>query len=619
MGKLNFSLPVAELIMVTIKILTGASPNESRVADYLALGSLFLFMLFICSITWQKWGSLTVDCGREMYVPAAMNEGKRLYFDIWYPYGPLIPYWNAFLFRLFGTHLSVLYASGIAIIVIISLTLYSLSRIFLPVCLSFTAVFAFILQAFQLNIFNYVLPYSYAAAYGSMLLIVLLWLLIQDCFREQIWRIFAAGQIAGLILLTKIEFGVAAYGFLISAIAIRASRTKSVVKFTQDIVICVPGFMVSIGIYGSLVSMSSFAFIFEENIITAPHSYFISTFGKMWAQQVGFTTDIFSLIKSILKGLLSAVGLLSAIWIASLYRTALVILTTLSLGLCSFHLSVIFVSTILEVDLPPILMRIAPFFFFNTGLIWLSVMLLIITIIKWWRTGQQSFDSAVLMLTICAITIGFRVLTKMNPAGYSIFYDTTAYLSWLVALYTLSRYLPTQPTVRIWKSFSLLLCCGLIVITISDYRVDKRQFLISSPRGSIYTDQWTGKAYIRLLTFLDSVKSRSGLFVTMPEDISLYYFSSNLAPSRWHTLSPGILPPGELTLSYLQELDRIKVKYVILSNRSTSEYGVPVFGEDYNQTVYQWLEQNYKVIEQVGDYERKAYPSHWGALIYERN
>ena len=604
--------------MVTIKNSTGASPNESRMADYLALGSLFLFMLFICSITWQKWGSLTVDCGREMYVPAAMNEGKRLYFDIWYPYGPLIPYWNAFLFRLFGIHLSVLYASGIAIIVIISLTLYSLSRIFLPVILSFTAVFAFILQAFQLNIFNYVLPYSYAAAYGSMFSIVLLWLLIQDCFGEQSWRIFAAGLISALMLLTKIEFGLAAYGFLFSAIAIRAVRTKSAGKFAQDIVICVPGFLLTIGIYGKLVSLSSFAFIFEENITIAPHSYFIRTFGKLWAQQVGFTTDLFIIIKSILKGLLSTVGLLSAIWIASLYRFALIILLTLAFGVCSFHLSVIFVSTILEVNLPPILMRIAPFFFFNTGLIWLSVMLLIITIIKWWQTGQQSLDSAVLLLTICSITIGFRVLTKMNPVGYSIFYSTAAYLSWLVTLYTLSRYLPSQPTERIWKGFSILLCCGLIVIMIPYYRVDKRQFLISSPRGSIYTDQWTGESYIRLLTFLDSVKPRSGLFVTMPEDVSLYYFSSTIAPSRWYSLAPGILPPGELTLSYLQELDRIKVKYVILSNRSTPEFGVPIFGEDYNQTVYQWLEQNYKVIEQVGDYERVAYPSHWGALIYER-
>lgn len=599
--------------------MSDAPLNENRMADYLAISSLFLFMLFICSITWQKWGSLTVDCGREMYIPAAMNEGKRLYFDIWYPMGPLIPHWNAFLFRLFGTHLSVLYTSGITIIVIITLTLYSLSRIFLPVCLSFTAVFAFILQAFQLNIFNYVLPYSYSAAYGSMLSIVLLWLLIQDCFVEKLWRIFTAGLIAGLILLTKIEFGLSAYGFLISAIAIRAARLKSAGKFTQDIVICIPGFLLSIGIYGSLVSMSSFAFIFEENIMIAPNSYFVSTFGKMWTQQIGFTTDIFSLIKSISKGLLCAVGLLSAIWIASLYRIALIILLTFAFGVCSFHLYVIFVSTVLEVDLPPILMRIAPFFFFNTGLIWLSVILLIITIIKWRRIGLKPLDSAVLMLTICSIAIGLRALTKMNPAYYSIFYSTAAYLSWLVALYTFSRYLPTQPTERIWKGFSIILCCGLIVITIPYYRVDKRQFLISSPRGSIYTDQWTGKGYIRLLNFLDSVESRSGLFVTMPEDVSLYFFSSILAPSRWHTLAPGILPPGELTSSYLQELDRIKVKYVILSNRSTPEYGVPIFGDDYNQAVYQWLEQNYKVIDKVGDFERVAYPSHWGALVYERN
>lgn len=597
-----------------------SSSNENRKADYLALGFLFLFMIVICSITWQKWGSLTIDCGREMYVPTAINEGMRLYFDIWYPYGPLIPHWNAFLFRVFGTHLSVLYTSGIVIVVIITLTLYSLSRIFLPACLSFTAVFAFILQAFQISIFNYILPYSYPAAYGSMLLIVLLWLLIQECFEEQSWRMFAAGLIAGLILLTKIEFGLAALVLLVAAITIRAVRNVSVRKFAQDITICFPGPLFSLGIYANLVAISSFAFIFEENITIAPQSYFIRTFGEIWAQHVGITTDFLTVIKSISGGLLSAAGLLAVVFIGSLLqRVSLVLILALAFGACSLLLSG-FISSQLGGDLVLQLMHASNFFFFNSGLIWLSVILLLITIFNWGKTGEQPSNSAVMLLTICSITIGSRVLTKMMPVGYSIFYNTTAYLSWIVALYTISRYLPVKPKEHIWKIFSILLCGILIFITIPYYyNVHQRQYLISTPRGKIYTDKSTGEGYIRLLTFLDSVKSQSEFFLTIPEDVSLYYFSSTLAPSRWHTLTPGILPPGESTSSYLQDLDRITVKYVILSNRSAPEYGVPIFGEDYNESVYQWLEQNYKVIGQVGHYERVVRPPHWGALIFKRN
>ena len=605
--------------MVNLVITTDSKSKESRLTDNLALGFLFLSMIVICSITWQKWGSVTVDCGREMYVPSAINEGKRLYFDIWYPYGPLIPHWNALLYRVFGTHLSVLYTSGISIVTIIIIALYSLSRIFLPACLSFTAVFAFILQAFQLSIFNYVLPYSYPAAYGSMLLVVLLWVLVADCFEARTWRIFAAGLIAGLILLTKIEFGLAAYALLTSAIIIRAIDANSLRKLTQDISLCAPGFLLCLGVYGSLVSISSFAFIFEENITISPQSYFVKTFGKMYAQHLGFSTNLFDLIKSILGSLLSTVGLITTVYIGSLfYRAVLVVILTLICGICSLHLF----SFINIIDLLPRLLSVARFFFFNSGLIWLSVILLIITMTNWRRNDKRPYDSAVLMLTICSITIGFRVLTQMMPARYSIFYDTLVYLSWLVALYTLSQYLPIQQTEWIWKRFSILLCWGLTFSTAPYYNLHlyhQEQFLVNSSRGNIYTDRWTSEGYTELLDFLGSVKSRSELFVTIPDDVSLYYFSAILAPSRWHTLSPGILPPGELTSSYLQELDRLKVKYVILSNRSTPEYGVPIFGKDYNNTVYQWLEQNYKKIGQVGDYNRVVHPSHWGALIYKRN
>jgi hypothetical protein len=54
--------------------------------------------------TWATWGDLTIDCGREMYVPAVLSEGKMLYRDVWYLYGPAGPYVNSFLFRLFGVH-----------------------------------------------------------------------------------------------------------------------------------------------------------------------------------------------------------------------------------------------------------------------------------------------------------------------------------------------------------------------------------------------------------------------------------------------------------------------------------------------------------------------------------
>ena len=40
-----------------------------------------------------------------MYVPAVLAEGRTLYREVWFPYPPAAPYFNSWLFRLFGTHL----------------------------------------------------------------------------------------------------------------------------------------------------------------------------------------------------------------------------------------------------------------------------------------------------------------------------------------------------------------------------------------------------------------------------------------------------------------------------------------------------------------------------------
>jgi hypothetical protein len=59
--------------------------------------------------TWGAWGNLTIDSGHEMYVPWLLAEGKTLYRDVWFLYGPAAPYFNGYLFRLFGVQLNVLY------------------------------------------------------------------------------------------------------------------------------------------------------------------------------------------------------------------------------------------------------------------------------------------------------------------------------------------------------------------------------------------------------------------------------------------------------------------------------------------------------------------------------
>ena len=65
------------------------------------------------AVSWQRWGNPLVDCGREMNQPLRLAAGQMLYSDVRHIYGPLSPYLNALLYRIFGPSLGVLYADGI--------------------------------------------------------------------------------------------------------------------------------------------------------------------------------------------------------------------------------------------------------------------------------------------------------------------------------------------------------------------------------------------------------------------------------------------------------------------------------------------------------------------------
>ena len=88
---------------------TEAFWNFSTLFALFTLVALWVVKLYT---TWGAWGNLTIDSGHELYVPAMLAQGKQLYRDLWFPFGPDAPYFTCYLFRLFGARLNVLYWAG---------------------------------------------------------------------------------------------------------------------------------------------------------------------------------------------------------------------------------------------------------------------------------------------------------------------------------------------------------------------------------------------------------------------------------------------------------------------------------------------------------------------------
>src|SRR5579872_6978249 len=78
----------------------GQLSSAGRAADWRARAFILAVFIGFTIYTWEQWGDLRVDTGREMYVPAMLAQGKMLYRDLWYPYMPLAPYLEALFFRI---------------------------------------------------------------------------------------------------------------------------------------------------------------------------------------------------------------------------------------------------------------------------------------------------------------------------------------------------------------------------------------------------------------------------------------------------------------------------------------------------------------------------------------
>jgi hypothetical protein len=585
-------------------------------ADWLARGALLSLVAVICAITWGRWGSLIVDCGREMYIPAALSQGKRLYSDLWYPYGPLIPYWHSLLFRVFGIHLSILYLVGVGIATTVALLLYSVSRAFIPVSLSFACSFTFIILAFQLTLFNYVLPYSYPAAYGILMLTGIVWLLARDPFSAGRARIALAGVLTSAALLTKIEMGGAGCVILAWAIVLRAFWSRSAREMLRDTLACLPPLLAAAAVYGWLVSRSSAAFIFADNIYVLPNSYFEREFGRAWAAATGFSLSPRILLASAVEGIGGSALLAAALALCSRSKFARRASLAVSGALCGLYVAARYENLVHGAPWP--MAEAAPqFLFLNHGTAWMSAVLLVAIVVQGWRSRRVSRELAALSIfAVASLAVGARVMTYMRATGYPVFYGILAYVASIVALYFLTRDLRFSS--HLWRGFAATMCCGTIALSCENYPVHLRSFQIGNGRGTIFTSARTGEAFAQTLKFVEDAKARGEGFVVWPEEAALYFFSGTNPPNRWWNVMPGTLPPGAKTDEYLADLDRQNIRYVILSNRATPEYGVPIFGADYDREIYAWLLTKFDPIRDIGPYQRTGSPDHWGVLIYER-
>jgi 4-amino-4-deoxy-L-arabinose transferase-like glycosyltransferase len=607
-----------------------ATRIDKRDLPWVALiGVSFIFAL---AVSWERWGNPLVDCGREMNQPLRLARGEMLYSDVRHIYGPLSPYINALLYKVFGPSLAVLYADGIFTAMVILAAVYWLSRRLMGRVPSAAATLSVMwLCAFK-QAGNYVLPYSYSALHGCALGLVSLALLVHFLERREqsegtsegpagssgpalpsgrvaVW-LALAGAAAGLAILAKTEMGLAAVSAGVIAVAL-AGYPSVRRAITHGAIFLTPCAILVVGVYAYIASRVGWHSLTQDSLLFFRHlPPELVYFNKRVS---GFDQPLQSIASIIgaavrVSALAAVVGTVSMLltWRKGDRAPGHVPLADLSRVSDAGRATYVMIWVLLAASLFIVAVPFAGALNFEKGP-YLAMPLLLVGLISrevaryLKRPSNGSVNSQtiiVLIVAVYALASLARVILRVRSGG--------AYSSYLLpASVIVFTYAWVQPfanmfrnadTRRLARNLAVALILVDVAITASllSFRFrDRNTYALNTDRGTIVAIPDLGQSIDEAIGFIKRETVPGEPVAVMPEGTSLNFFTDRPNPLREEITTPGYLDrEGEERA--IRQLIQSDTRLVLVANRATSEFGPEAFGRDYCQTLMQWIEQNFE-------------------------
>jgi hypothetical protein len=591
--------------------LMAGSPADWNSFTLGGLAGLILIWAAIVHGTWGAWGSLSVDCGRDMYVSKILAEGKMLYRDAWYNFGPVAPYFNSYLFRWFGVNLSVLYWAGSLAALGSAIALY-LAGMQLSFSLAGWAAGAVLLfEAFHPTLFSFTVPYSFAAVYGCLVACVFVWVVAKAAnAKGRIW-VCATGLLAMLSPLVKFEFGAACLATLALLILARAIRERSWKVLAGDLAVILPGAIFCGLVVHWMISIRGAAFLKNENFQSWPGSYFMTTYGKMWLAMTGCDFSGDSLVAAgqrILLFLAVVQGMYMLLTLRETKPARQIILVRLALSLGALCYLAVFAPRhdVLSAVFFPMDM-VVYVGIAAAGAWW-----------NFWMHRESEKGLAVALVFTFSTLAAFRVLFKMLPIDYPVFFNGPAVLAFLMLAVAMIPRLGHSRRFTVGVQVGICLACVLVAALRMQAVIQQtpRPTWLTTERGSIRGPRQTAEQYDAAIRFMKEKAAVGELTLSVPEDTSLYFFAGTPCPTRVIAYTPGVLSPGKMTDETIQEIESKNVRYLIWSNRIFPEYAALRFGTDFDPAVGTYLRAHYRRVGPLTP-APVVLPG-WTAFIWER-
>ena len=590
---------------------------DKSIIALLVITCCFLYLLYS---TWLQWGHPIADTFREFWVPLQLLKGKILYKEIFYVYGFFPPYFIAFLFSIFGVHIMTLVSCGIGITLTFIFILYKLARFFLNefisclVVVTFLLVFAFGYDNFS-DIFNFILPYSFASILCLLFISSALYCFIKFIFCAKEKYLLLWSVLLSFAFLSRIEMTLLVWVGFVGTYGLFMLKNKDQQKWNRIIYLFIPLVVCFLGYFIFLFSAQAFGGFKEciaDYILALRKDYFI----KEMMGTNNLPKNILMLVFSfgIQVSIVLLIGILSteiSPFFINDEKSKLVLMFRIILLFFLFILTKKYLRAFIQFRCMPLILIIGITFY----------------LINIFRSYEIKQNISLLTIFLISFLMIIRVLLIVIPNWYGFYLATLGLVCYYFFFYEIIPLIIVPLSSRFNISFSkplysFLLSCFFISLALSHWCITRnhyklKNFQMKTDRGNIFfrNDQ-KAMRYTKIIDYLRKNTSHDDTLVVLPEGIGINFFSHRDNPTRYYAfIPPRIKLIGEEKI--IDQFDKTNIDYILIVKRETPEYGFPYFGVDYGKKIDLWIKHHYMLEKLFGPYPFTS-PEFSGALYRKK-
>jgi len=585
--------------------------RSSREVQLILLGLTLVFGVMVAS-SWARWGDVLVDSGTAIDRAARVAAGQVLYRDVLSPYGPVATEVVAEAFRLFGTHLTTVYGVGIAVLFAEGLMLLFLGRHLVGIWESAFAVLMFwALLGVQPVLTSWIVPNTFASIFAAFAATATLLVAVSDAEHARPWKPLAASMLAALAGLAKVEFGVAAVGAVLLAVAI--SQRAPGERMRAVLFALVPGALVSIAVFAWLCWRVPFEQLVYDNLYRKRTLDLIVSATRSWGDVPLWPTVVGAAAHY--AGELPARAAALA-WGASQLRRG---------GWRRVSGALLCLAAI-AIPLLPGYPQIREFLGLRNGLHyywaatgWAVVGLiaafsllrnsshLVFLVLGFDRAddpepsfsrlagGASARSRAIVVVAFFAVLLSLRWNLRIRLASYYSFLGPLLLLLTVreVASVLLRRRIPQ------WAVVAVFVLPFLAAQSVNVAAFQRRSTPVAYPRGTLFDVRRRAIPLSKVIDYVRSHTGKADFVAVIPEERIINFLAERRNPTRDSGIGPRYLANEEDERAYIGALESHATALVVVSGRQFPEFGYGGVGS-YNPIVMEYLNRRYRKARRIG-------------------